>query len=318
MSVSMGNTNTSYGYRDWWNENKYKDPSEWTTPPTDEIGGTTNWGVKFEEDDKAVKVDDFLNLMVAQLQNQDFMNPVDDTQYVTQLAQFATMQQMQELASYQKTNYAISLVGKNITAAKFGVAGNLIKETGVIQKVSLVDNSYEVTVNGKNFTLDQIMEINDNKTGSTSGSNTGSDTDKQAYLLSLMGKNVEVKTTDEDGKTVNVQGVVNKVSSEDGKYQVQIGDKWYPLDNVISVDGEEPDIELDPDKVSELAAMVGKEVTVKIKDEDGDPDEKTGRVTKISTKGGEYRLMIGDEWYLMSDVVNVRESSDTRNVWYET
>ncbi len=315
---TIGNTNTSYGYRDWWNENKYKDPSEWTTPPTDEIGGTTNWGVKFEEDDKAVKVDDFLNLMVAQLQNQDFMNPVDDTQYVTQLAQFATMQQMQELASYQKTNYAISLVGKNITAAKFGVAGNLIKETGVIQKVSLVDNSYEVTVNGKNFTLDQIMEINDNKTGSTSGSNTGSDTDKQAYLLSLMGKNVEVKTTDEDGKTVNVQGVVNKVSSEDGKYQVQIGDKWYPLDNVISVDGEEPDIELDPDKVSELAAMVGKEVTVKIKDEDGDPDEKTGRVTKISTKGGEYRLMIGDEWYLMSDVVNVRESSDTRNVWYET
>ena len=182
---------------------------------------------------------------------------MDDTQYVTQLAQFATMQQMQELASYQKTNYAISLVGKNITAAKFGVAGNLIKETGVIQKVSLVDNSYEVTVNGKNFTLDQIMEINDNKTGSSSGSNTGSDTDKQAYLLSLMGKNVEVKTTDEDGKTVNVQGVVNKVSSEDGKYQVQIGDKWYPLDNVISVDGEEPDIELDPDKVSELAAMVG-------------------------------------------------------------
>ncbi len=314
MSVSMGNTNTSYGYRDWWNENKYKDPSEWTAPPTDGTSGTTNWGVKFEEDDKAVKVDDFLNLMVAQLQNQDFMNPVDDTQYVTQLAQFATMQQMQELASYQKTNYAISLVGKNITAAKFGVAGNLIKETGVIQKVSLVDNSYEVTVNGKNFTLDQIMEINDNKTGSSSGS----DTDKQAYLLSLMGKNVEVKTTDEDGKTVNVQGVVNKVSSEDGKYQVQIGDKWYPLDNVISVDGEEPDIELDPDKVSELAAMVGKEVTVKIKDEDGDPDEKTGRVTKISTKGGEYRLMIGDEWYLMSDVVNVRESSDTRNVWYET
>lgn len=314
MSVSMGNTNTSYGYRDWWNENKYKDPSEWSS--TDEITGGTNWGVKFEEDNKAVKVDDFLNLMVAQLQNQDFMNPVDDTQYVTQLAQFATMQQMQELAEYQKTNYAISLVGKNITAAKFGVSGDLIKETGVIQKVSLVDNSYEVTVNGKNFTLDQIMEINSN--ASNTNTNTGLDTDKQAYLLSLMGKNVEVKTTGEDGKTVNVQGVVNKVSSEDGKYQVQIGDEWYPLDNVVSVDGEQPDIELDPDKVSELAALVGKEVTVKIKDEDGDPDEKTGRVTKISTKDGEYRLMIGDEWHLLSDVVNVRESSDTRNVWYET
>ena len=88
---TIGNTNTSYGYRDWWNENKYKDPSEWTAPPTDGTSGTTNWGVKFEEDDKAVKVEDFLNLMVAQLQNQDFMNPVDDTQYVTQLAQFAPL-----------------------------------------------------------------------------------------------------------------------------------------------------------------------------------------------------------------------------------
>ena len=60
---TIGNTNTSYGYRDWWNENKYKDPSEWTAPPTDGTSGTTNWGVKFEEDDKAVKVEDFLNLM---------------------------------------------------------------------------------------------------------------------------------------------------------------------------------------------------------------------------------------------------------------
>lgn len=313
----MSNTiSVQDSYRNYLEQKKYGDTTGAVDfSGADETQKTQKWDAVFvDKDDNGLNMDSFLKLMVTQLTNQDFMNPVDDTQYVTQLAQFATMQQMQELASYQKTNYAISLVGKNITAAKFGVAGNLIKETGVIQKVSLVDNSYEVTVNGKNFTLDQIMEINDNKTGSSSGS----DTDKQAYLLSLMGKNVEVKTTDEDGKTVNVQGVVNKVSSEDGKYQVQIGDKWYPLDNVISVDGEEPDIELDPDKVSELAAMVGKEVTVKIKDEDGDPDEKTGRVTKISTKGGEYRLMIGDEWYLMSDVVNVRESSDTRNVWYET
>ena len=42
--------------------------------------------------DKAVSMEDFLTLMVAQLKNQDFMNPVDDTQYVTQLAQISTMQ----------------------------------------------------------------------------------------------------------------------------------------------------------------------------------------------------------------------------------
>ena len=31
-----------------------------------------------------MSVDDFLSLMVAQMTNQDFMNPMDDTQFVTQ------------------------------------------------------------------------------------------------------------------------------------------------------------------------------------------------------------------------------------------
>ena len=43
---------------------------------------------------------DFLNLMMEQLKNQDFMNPMDDTQFLSQLAQFSSMQYMQELANY--------------------------------------------------------------------------------------------------------------------------------------------------------------------------------------------------------------------------
>lgn len=102
------------------------------TSETEETESTGQvWDAVFTDDsDNGVSVDDFLNLMVAQLQNQDFMNPVDDTQYVTQLAQFATMQQMQELATYMKTNYVMSLVGKEVTAARFSVSGELQQETG--------------------------------------------------------------------------------------------------------------------------------------------------------------------------------------------
>lgn len=46
-----------------------------------------------EETDK----DLFLKLLVAQMQNQDPLNPQDPTQYVTQLAQFNTLEQMQNL-----------------------------------------------------------------------------------------------------------------------------------------------------------------------------------------------------------------------------
>lgn len=123
-------------------------------------GGSYN-AVFTDKKDNGVKVDDFLNLMVQQLANQDFMNPVDDTQYLAQLAQFASMQQMQELASYSKSNYVMSLFGKDVTVAKMGLSGKIDKATGPIEKVSLVNNEYTLTVKGKNYTLEQIMEIHE-------------------------------------------------------------------------------------------------------------------------------------------------------------
>lgn len=135
-------------YRDYYNEL---------------LNGTKSTNTEYnavfvDEKNQGVSVDDFLNLMIAQLKNQDFMNPVDDTQYVSQLAQFATMQQMQEMAAYMKTNYVLSLVGQNVTAARFTVSGAVEKETGPIEKVSIVDNEHVIYVNGKKFTLAQIME----------------------------------------------------------------------------------------------------------------------------------------------------------------
>lgn len=39
----------------------------------------------------------FLTLLVAQLQNQDPMSPADSTQFVTQLAQFSSLEQLQNI-----------------------------------------------------------------------------------------------------------------------------------------------------------------------------------------------------------------------------
>ena len=109
--------------------------------------------------DKAVSMEDFLTLMVAQLKNQDFMNPVDDTQYVTQLAQISTMQQMEEMAYNAKSTYVTSLVGKTVTAAKFTGAGDLKKTEGVVNKVSLLDGKFVIYVEGESYGMDEIMEI---------------------------------------------------------------------------------------------------------------------------------------------------------------
>lgn len=112
-------------------------------------------------EDRQVNVDDFLQLMIAQLKNQDFTNPVDDTQYVTQLAQFATMQQMQELAYYSKSNYVMSMVGKTVTAASLSLGGKVNKVVGPVEKIVLSNKEFMVYVKGNPYSLSQIMEVND-------------------------------------------------------------------------------------------------------------------------------------------------------------
>ena len=149
---------------------KEKTNSPEETNSTDGSGNVID-AVFGDEDDKKVSMDDFLTLMVAQLKNQDFMNPVDDTQYVTQLAQISTMQQMEEMAYNAKSSYVASLVGKNVSAAKFTVSGDLKKADGVVEKISLLDGKFVIYVDGEAFSMDEIMEIKDKPTAEGSGEN---------------------------------------------------------------------------------------------------------------------------------------------------
>ena len=176
---------------------------------------------------------DFLNLMMEQLKNQDFMNPMDDTQFLSQLAQFSSMQYMQELANYSKQNYVSSLVGQTITASKFTNAGGLDTTTGVVTKITLVDDEYLVYIGDKSYTLDQIMEIGVSSGGS-SGSTTpgdGTDEETQYFYLTLLGQPVTVK--DADGNEVS--GTVDRVSMTDGIMLMGRG-VWYIAADLFSVD----------------------------------------------------------------------------------
>lgn len=112
-----------------------------------------------ETDNSTLTQSDFLRLLVVQMQNQDFTNPMDDSDMVNQMVQFSNMQQMQEMASYAKSTYAMSLLGKTVTASRFTVSGELDTTTGPVQRVSLVDNEYVFYVGGKKYTMNQIMGI---------------------------------------------------------------------------------------------------------------------------------------------------------------
>lgn len=59
--------------------------------------------------------DAFLRLLTAQMQHQDPLAPMDNTQMIAQLAQFTTLEQMQNLYGLQQQQTAISLLGKEVS-----------------------------------------------------------------------------------------------------------------------------------------------------------------------------------------------------------
>ena len=69
--------------------------------------------------------DDFLKLMVAQMKNQDPMNPADDKDNIAQMAQFSSLEQItnlasatQELATRMTLTQNVGLLGHDVTYTK--------------------------------------------------------------------------------------------------------------------------------------------------------------------------------------------------------
>lgn len=86
---------------------------------------------------------DYMKLLISQLQNQNPLEPMDNNQMASQLAQFSQLSQLEgmnssfsEVLSTTNRNYANSLLGKNVTFyMENETSGELEMKKGVVQSV---------------------------------------------------------------------------------------------------------------------------------------------------------------------------------------
>ena len=86
----------------------------------------------------------FLALLVAQLKNQDPTNPMDNQQFVSELAQLQTLDQQQKLTSSNASLLlqsslatGASMIGKVVTGNVTDTEGSLVEVTGVVQSLQV-------------------------------------------------------------------------------------------------------------------------------------------------------------------------------------
>lgn len=96
---------------------------------------------------------EFLQLLVTQLQNQDPLNPMDDQDFIAQLAQFSTLEQITEQTRWAKMTFGLGLVGHQISFKTDD--GEILQ--GVVQALRITDGTPILSLEDREIKLDQVV-----------------------------------------------------------------------------------------------------------------------------------------------------------------
>ncbi len=119
-------------------------------------------GIEVRSTAKALGKDDFLKLLITQLSSQDPTNPVKDQDFIAQMAQFSSLEQMNNISQGigKMTNrQSFSLVGKVVSGPDFVTGENVVGLAGAL----FFDGEGKsfVRVNGRTVEIDAITLITD-------------------------------------------------------------------------------------------------------------------------------------------------------------
>jgi flagellar basal-body rod modification protein FlgD len=111
----------------------------------------------------ALGKDAFLQLLVTQLQYQDPLSPQSNEEFVSQLAQFSSLEEMQAMTSSLANSQALSLVGKNVIVevGKSSGSANTTTVGGYVQFVQMVDGKAYLSINDELYSYEDFDSVID-------------------------------------------------------------------------------------------------------------------------------------------------------------
>jgi len=186
--------------------------------------------------------DAFLELLMTQMQYQDPLNPMDNTQMVAQLAQFSSLEQMNNLYKSAAYSQGVEMIGKNITATVFNDATNQYDYVeGAVEAAMVKKGNVYLTVGETDVPIEKVETV---KEGTTSPINSVNNNISASQALTMIDKTVqaiisETKTDTATGtKTTTyeyIEGKVGTVKMISGTPMLVVGNKEIYLSEVSGI-----------------------------------------------------------------------------------
>ena len=123
------------------------------------VDKTRNSSVKDKRGTTNLGIDEFLKLIVAQMQNQDMLNPMKDTDFIAQMASFTTLEVMSNNMKMNSKAYALSMLGKEVVIKARKDSGEVYKKKDVVTEISYEDKDPVLTVDGKKYLLENVKTV---------------------------------------------------------------------------------------------------------------------------------------------------------------
>lgn len=105
--------------------------------------------------------DTFLQLLVAEVQNQDPLEPTSNTEFISQYAQFSQVEQMQNMAATSELARATSLVGDHVYVKTTGSDGEPKYIYGKVDYVAFENNKAYVSIEESLYSIDDVDTVVD-------------------------------------------------------------------------------------------------------------------------------------------------------------
>lgn len=132
------------------NNGKTKDTSVSTTSAEAQTRGTSNLGK-----------DSFMQLLVAEMKNQDPLEPTTNTEWISQLATFSQLEELQSMSKTTETTQIFSLIGKQVMIKTTDANGKTYLKSGTVDFVSTQGGETKYSVNGNLYDMSNLYSVID-------------------------------------------------------------------------------------------------------------------------------------------------------------
>ncbi|WP_019638075.1 flagellar hook capping FlgD N-terminal domain-containing protein [Paenibacillus fonticola] len=131
---------------------------------------------KSTEDNQALGKDQFLKILITQLQNQDPMQPLQDKEFIAQMATFTSVEQLMNISKQldvmnQSLGSVSGLIGKKVSWISTEYTGEYNIKTGkstvtstgsgIVEAIVIRENVQYAKVGDKEIKLTDILQIDD-------------------------------------------------------------------------------------------------------------------------------------------------------------